>query len=140
MIKPEFFKAHEFLPPDSYTRYGERGFFLIDDRLLRLCDALRDEFGPAKINDYKYGGKRKWSGLRTSDSPYYSTHSQHTFGRAVDILFKQISAEDVREQIKTYPNMWLLAGGVKSITLEEGTSWLHVDIRNGPLGINTFKP
>ena len=140
MYKPEYFKAHELIPPDSYTRYGERGFFLIDDRLLRLCDALREEFGSATINNYKYGKDRKWSGLRTSDSPYYSKHSQHTFGRAADIIFSQVTAEDVREQMKTYPNQWLLAAGVKSLTLEDDVSWLHVDVRNGDLGINSFKP
>jgi len=140
MYKPEYFKAHEVIPPKSYAKYGESGFFLMDDRILKLCDALRDEFGSATINNYRYKGDRCWSGLRTSDSPYYSTHSQHTFGRAVDIIFSQVSAEEVRQQIKKYPGQWMKAAGVNSITLEDGVSWLHIDIRNGPLGVNSFKP
>ncbi len=112
----------------------------IDDRLLILIDGLRDKFGSATINNYGYGKDRQWSGLRTHDSPYFSPTSQHSFGRAADILFSNVSSDYVREQIKKEPDYWLAVGGVDSITLEDGVSWTHIDIRNGGKGVNSFKP
>ena len=140
MYKPKHFKAHELVPPEIYKKWGDRSFMFIDDRLLRLIDALRDEFGSATINNYKYGGDRQWSGLRTNGSPYYSRTSQHSFGRAADIIFSNIDAEQVRGEIKEDPQFWLNSAGCDSITLEDGVSWVHVDVRNGAKGINSFSP
>jgi len=140
MYKCKYFKAHEVVPPSIYEKFGERSFMFLDDRLLKLCDALRDEFGSATINNYKWGGDRVASGLRSPDSPYYSPTSQHSFGRAVDILFKDVPSEFVRDRIKEEPSQFLIAGNVYSITLEDGVSWLHIDIRNGKAGVNSFKP
>lgn len=138
MYKCKHFKAHELVPPSIYERFGERSFMFLDERILRLCDALRDRFGSATINNYKYGGDRVASGLRSPDSPYYSPTSQHSFGRAVDILFKDYSAEHVRDQIKS--GCFDFCHIVSSMTLEDGVSWLHIDIRNGNDGVNSFKP
>lgn len=136
------FKAHEVVPPEIYEKFGERSFQFLDDRLLKLCDALRDTFGSATINNYKWGGDRVASGLRSPDSPYYSPTSQHTFGRAVDILFKSYTADQVREHIKKFPDEFVGFEdlGINSITLEDGVSWTHIDIRNGKAGVNSFKP
>jgi len=133
------FKAHELVPPAIYEKFGERSFMFLDERLLKLCDALREEFGSATINNYKWGGDRVASGLRSPDSPYYSPTSQHSFGRAVDILFKDYTAEEVRASLKNKGNNWL-GHGVTSITLEDGVSWAHIDIRNAEDGIHSFKP
>lgn len=140
MYKCKHFKAHELVPPAIYEKFGERSFMFLDDRLLKLCDALREEFGSATINNYKYGGDRVASGLRSPDSPYYSPTSQHTFGRAVDMLFKNVESETVRDHIKDVSNHWCITAGVESITLEDGVSWVHIDIRNGNAGVNSFKP
>ena len=140
MYKCKHFKAHELVPPAIYDKFGERSFMFLDDRLLKLCDALREEFGSATINNYKWGGDRVASGLRSPDSPYYSPTSQHSFGRAVDILFKDYSAERVRSVIKDDSTIWKNGTGLNSITLEDGVSWLHIDIRNGKAGVNSFKP
>lgn len=140
MYTCKYFKAHELVPPEIYEKFGKRSYMFMDDRLLRLCDALRLKFGSATINNYEYGGDRVASGLRSPDSLYYSPTSQHSFGRAVDIIFSKVSAEYVREQIKKEPIYWLSDAGVESITLEDGVSWLHIDIRNSGAGVNSFKP
>lgn len=141
MYKCKYFKAHELVPPAIYDRFGERSFMFLDERLLKLCDALREEFGSATINNYKWGGDRVASGLRSPDSPHYSPTSQHSFGRAVDILFSNVKAEFVRNCIKSDPDLSnILMDITPSITLEDGVSWLHIDIRNGNAGVNSFKP
>ena len=140
MYIPKYFKAHEVVPQHIYGKFGERSFQFLDDRILRLADALREEFGSTVINTYAMGGDRNWSGLRTSDSPYYSPTSQHSFGRALDMIFTKVSAETVRDHIKNPSNHWCSIAGVDSITLEDDVSWLHIDIRNGAKGVNSFKP
>ena len=127
MYKCEYFKVHELVPPHVYDARGEKAWELLDKRLLQTLDRLRRRYGPMTVNNYYWGGDREWSGLRTSDSPYYSPYSQHTFGRAADCLFKTISVEQVRREILSTPNApeFELIGSI-----ELDVSWLHFDVRN----------
>ena len=119
------FKIHELVPPHIYEKRGEKAWELLDERALITLDALRDRFGVATVNNYKYGGDRCWSGLRTPDSPYYSETSQHSLGKAFDVIFKEVSAEKAREYILTHPNEFPYLTG-----LELDVTWLHFDVRN----------
>ncbi len=141
MIKSKHFKIHELVPKRIYTARGEKAWALLDSRLLLLIDAMRDEFGRATINDYQFGGKREWSGIRTLESPDYSPTSQHSFGRAVDIIFNDISAPDVRKAMTANPDKWLgICDSISMEDLKDGKpiSWVHVDVRNSYKGINLF--
>ncbi len=99
-------------------------------------DLLRNKYGSMTVNNWSYGGNREWSGLRTPDSPYFSKYSQHTYGRAADVIFKHVVAEQVRQDIlqnPAHPTFELIN------SFEEATSWLHVDCRNVER-IFTFAP
>jgi hypothetical protein len=72
--------------------------------------------------------------LRTSESSHYSPTSQHSFGRAADLIFKDVTAEQVRQSMLKNRVKWNSI--VPSITLEKDVSWVHVDVRNGAPGIN----
>lgn len=134
--KCKHFAIHELVPPKVFEDRGEKAWELLDDRLLHMIDNLRREFGPATINNYYWGGERDWSGLRTPESPWYSPYSQHTFGRAADLLFKEATADEVRDAIKRHRNV----GIYPDITgLEEGISWVHIDVRNYG-GLKVFSP
>ena len=128
------FAIHELVPSRVFTERGEKAWELLDDRLLIAIDFLRDEFGQMTINNYFWGGNRQWSGLRTADSHYYSPYSQHSFGRAVDVLFRDADVDKVRSSIVKNPDSYLYIRG-----MELGTSWLHIDTRNYN-GLLTFKP
>ena len=122
---PKYFKAHEFVPPSVYSDRGEKSFQLIDARILITADTLREHWGPMTINNWYWDGDRLWSGLRTPESPYYSPYSQHTFGRALDGIFRKVNAEIVREDILKNPDKYPF------ITfLETDISWVHADCRN----------
>lgn len=124
---PKHFKIYELAPPQVVKDRGEKAWELIDSRLLAALDRLRERYGPMTINDYHWGGVREWSGLRTADSPYYSKYSQHTFGRAADILFKHHSAEKVRgDLLDKFPDLehHLITA------IEMNVSWVHIDVRN----------
>ena len=138
MIKAQHFIIEELVPKECHKRFGEKAWWFIDPKLIKLIDALRDEFGQATINNWKWNGQREWSGLRTPDSPWYSMYSQHSYGRAADILFKNHEAEEVRQAITANPEQWLAIA--PSITLEEDVSWVHIDVRNDLPVIRTFKP
>lgn len=121
------FAIHELVPPQVYRDRGDAAWQLLDERLLRTLDALRERYGQMFVNNYEFGGEREWSGLRTADSPYYSPYSQHSFGRAADCLFSQVTVDQVRNEIMANPSAsdFILIGSV-----ELGVSWLHFDVRN----------
>lgn len=129
MYKCKHFKIHELVPPQVYKDRGEKAWELLDIRMLKTIDRLRDCYGSMTINNYFWGGDREWSGLRTPDSPYYSKYSQHTFGRACDCLFKDVSSEQVRQDLLNNPYTFEYIGEYIE-SLELGVSWLHFDVRN----------
>ncbi len=136
MYIPEHFSIKELVDPETFEKRGEKAWELLDDRLLWTLDRLRKRYGRTTINNWSMGGDRNWSGLRTKDSPWYSTYSQHTFGRAADCLFADFTAEQIRQDILADPDH----EDFKYInSLELDVSWLHVDIRNCER-IKAFKP
>ena len=136
MYKCKHFIIEELVSPKTFKDRGQKAWQLFDDRLLMTLDRLRDKYGPMTINNWKWNGDREWSGLRTPDSPWYSKYSQHTHGRASDILFKHTTAEQVRQDILANPDDKTFEF-INSF--EEGTSWLHVDTRSVER-LYTFKP
>jgi len=125
MYKCRHFDIEELVPPHVYDERGYKAWELLDERLLITIDQLRDSLGAATINNYRWGGDRKWSGLRTPESKVYRPYSQHTFGRAVDMLFSKVTAEEARRHILTNKNRYPYI-----FALELGVSWLHIDCRN----------
>lgn len=129
------FKIHELVPEHIYNKIGTKAWKLIDNRLIQVIDRLKEHFnlGTMTINNYYWNGNRHWSGLRTPESPEYSETSQHSFGRAVDIVFSDYTAEEVRHYI--IDNYYLFSD-IKGIELE--VSWVHIDVRNEDVLV-TFK-
>lgn len=131
------FSLQEFISPIMYDRYGTKALWFIDQRIIESAQALRDNLNVAlTINDWAYGGDRYMSGLRTSDMDIYRPFSQHSFGRAADIVSPEMSAEEMRNHIleneHLYPHI---------TTLEGNVTWLHMDCRNRTeKGIQVFLP
>lgn len=145
MYKSKYFKIHELVDPDTYNNTKEWKLWLaFDERLLKILDILREDpvIGvPITINNWKWGKDRKWSGLRNSSSLWYTPWSQHTYGRAVDMLFKDMNSGKVRERIKEMVEAGEFKDIVNSVTCEatlngKQISWVHLDIRNNKPGYN----
>ena len=100
-MKSKHFKIQELVPEHIYKARGEKSWELLDEKLLKIIDTLKEQFpkGSITINNWLWGGNRNWSGLRTPDSPDYSETSQHTFGRAADMKFSNYDEADVRNYI-----------------------------------------
>ena len=121
------FILEEFVDKGTFEKFGDKSLWFINPDLINIYQKLRDRFGSVTINNWSFGGNRHWSGLRTYHSPYYSMYSQHSFGNAGDGIFKNFTAEEVRQDIKKHEAEWI-ALGVGAI--EENVSWLHIDTRN----------
>ena len=111
---------------------------LVDDDLILAIDKIKKVFpkGSISINTYKWAGDRTQSCVRTKNSKYYSSTSQHSLGKAVDCIFSAYTTDEVRDYILNNPDEFPTIGGV-----ELGTSWLHIDVRPRRNGkIITFTP
>ncbi len=135
-----FFCIEELVHPDIYVEYGEEKCWqLLDSRMLIMLVKLRLKLNiPLVINTYHKGGARHYSGLRPPLHPEhfkYDSTSQHVFGRAYDIISKDISAKDMRKHILENQDFY------NYITyMEDGVNWLHIDCRNSTFDkIHLFK-
>lgn len=127
---PRYFKLEEYLPPTLFERLRKakalwKGWYLLDERLLRTDDALREEFGPLVLNDWHLGGTRDECGLRLPGMPHFKETSQHAYGRASDKASRQWSGGEMRQRILEKPDKFPLL-----MAMEIGVSWLHTDHRN----------
>jgi len=145
MQKCEYFKIYELVDPATYKARGQKAWELLDPRLLLVIDRLRAIFGPVTINDWKWGGRFKLSGFRPVGAsqkvliktgknkgkykmvPVGAVYSQHKFGRAMDLKFKNATAKQVRDFIRQDQAAW---GKIGIRCIENKVSWLHVDVRN----------
>ena len=123
MYKCRHFRIQELVDRETFNIRGERAWELLDDRALVALDDVRDGLGPTTVNNWHIGGDREWSGLRTVKSPYYSPYSQHSFGRAFDCVFRDVTAEEARRYIVDKAPEFITA-------IEMNVSWLHFDVRN----------
>ncbi len=121
------FQIEELVPENMYRLLHEEVLWrMMDNRLFESIDKLKHMFedGTITINNWVWGGSRNWSGLRTSDSPYWSPTSMHSKGMAIDAIFSAYSAEEVRQVILENQYELPYIGGI-----EMGVSWLHMDLR-----------
>ena len=128
MYKQKYFKLNELVPEEVLRDRGEKAWELLDPTTLRILDNLREEFGAVYCNTYQYGGNLSQRGLRT-DPNVGATYSQHRYGRAYDVNFKNISVDDARERL-----IALIESGderfleIRAIGVH--SAFLHFDTRN----------
>lgn len=127
-IKSIHFKPEELLP----IKFTD--ITVLDPKLLKLIDEIRELIDlPCTINDYIFGGSRQWCGYRSSACNIGAAHSQHKLGKAADLHFKGMNADDARQLILKAVD----AGALNDLGgLELAVSWVHVDVRpriNGKL-------
>ena len=127
------FGIQELVPEKVYDERGERAWQLMDHRLIVNLDALRSQLKvPLTCNNWHLGGNRTQSGLRIVGQPHYRPYSQHSFGRAVDLVC-EIPAEEIRRRIKE--KIIILP---HPATFENTGGWLHMDVRNMSNAHNYF--
>ena len=128
MKKSKYFKIHELVSPSMLEKVHEDVLWkMFNPQTIDSIDRIKEKFnnGSVTINSYKFGGNRTESGLRTKDSSYYSSGSQHSVGCAFDMVFSKYDANEVREYIVANRDEF------PGITRVEGkVSWLHIDSKD----------
>lgn len=144
---PFYFKAYELVDPELFNILHEREIYkLFDPNVLKFADWARERWGQCTINDWKWTKEQmpisaqfRWSGYRTPKSPYYRQGSMHSFGQALDLKFKKITASKIRTELREIES---IGHKIPFITrVEDDVTWLHVDTK--PTEFNTlhfFKP
>jgi len=121
MYKPKYFTWQELMPSAEYEPYW---LILMDERILITLDAIREHYKrPVTVNNWHRGGTFRNRGFRPMTGDVGAKYSQHRFGRAVDFDVQGISAEQVRNDIRS--------GLFPEITcIERNVNWVHIDVRN----------
>jgi hypothetical protein len=138
---PVFFATQELVPPSVYEALGESALLVMDDRILKTADTIRDFFkAPVIINDWIWNPdedrQRTLSGFRPCDTKLGAKYSQHKFGRAIDCLIPDLDIEDVREAILSNRDAFPYITAMELVV-----PWLHVDCRTSSRDdIILFKP
>jgi hypothetical protein len=126
------FHAEEFISRADYAYLTGRGLnpkWYINSDVVNFCEWLKAHFNDAKvtINDWKWGGQYKESGLRTS---YGSSFSQHKFQKAVDVKVEGYTPAEIREALVN--NFAFISKAYNFSTMEKleyTPTWNHCDFR-----------
>lgn len=137
--RPKHFDLRELVPPDVYMTRGQAAWELLDPRGLVALDALREKFGPIRVNDWHLGGTYSQSGLRDPVTGVGARLSQHKAGRAFDCKFANTTPQAVYayllEHAAEFPGITTLED------INATPTWLHFDVRNADwAGIRVVKP
>lgn len=141
MYKCQHFIIEELVTPELHaTAHEDVLWSMFDSDLLKAIDWLRERYGPATINNWKWSGAFNQSGIRTMDSVHYSKGSMHSVGKAFDLKFKKVTAQYIRDDLAEMEfGGEKIPAGIRRI--ENNVSWLHIDCkRTGRDTIHFFNP
>lgn len=136
-MKSKYFKAYELVSKEDYEKIGDAKVWeIFDSGVIEAIDTIKENFphGTMTINNWYWGGDRNWSGLRTPQSPDYSLTSMHSYGKAIDAVFSQYTADEVRSFMVSNQRLFPSIKGI-----ETDISWLHIDSRSRE-DLKLFKP
>lgn len=129
-ITPNFY-LDEFIDPSIYATRGERSINLMDYRIIKFTQWLRELTGaPIIVNNWASGGQYKESGLRRANTMTGAKWSQHKYGRAVDLKCSTMKPRELFDVILKYEDYVIKE---QLCTTIENTlftpTWLHCDCR-----------
>ena len=145
--EPENFSLYEFFPQkfheEVFPIYGNRMWTIFDERIKRAAQAIRELHGkmlcntwwsPALVSAYGHYESRGYrphddDDVRKKECPIYGNISQHRFGRALDMVPLETTAEEVRKHMRENPDHPAYVGitRVENTLKGKSISWLHID-------------
>lgn len=125
------FYLQEFLPPDIYKQFGDKGIQFIDPRIINLAEFYRSHFGkPVSVNTWHSGGTLKERGFRHPMSNTGGKLSQHKFGRGFDCSIEGLTAQEVYKEITDNAAKFIERGLTTLENISATPTWVHSDCRN----------
>lgn len=128
IYRPKHFDLEELVCPEIFRARGTRAWELLDTYALITLDQLREAFGPLTVNDWHWGGKFRYSGLRPRTGGEGAEYSQHRYGRAFDCKPKTTTVQAMHAAIQATPDRFPHLRVLEAI--EATPTWLHFDVRN----------
>ena len=138
LYTPKYFRPEELLDRATFERFGATGLRYFRPEILRALDFIRENYPTSEkrginVNNWVWGGKSEWRGLRMLPSTDYKPYSGHSWGAAVDMVPNGITSEQMRQWILMIHNQVKREGcldhpimGVRR--MEKGTDgWVHID-------------
>ena len=120
------FSLTEFIPKEVYKELGGNSYKLIDPRIYKLAQSIRDYLGsPMTINNWTSRGEYNNRGYRTFDCKVGSSLSQHKFGRAID--FHCPGIDPIETQKILIRNRDLICPDITFFEID--INWVHIDVR-----------
>jgi len=138
------FDLREFVPRQAWDKFGDKCIWFLDVRIFAIAQELKDTITDSigknifHINNWHYGGKRNWSGLRTVDFfksyPNAAKYSQHLYGRAFDCQIfidgDQVPSSEISHHIFRKEELFMGYGLTTVEDIKITKTWNHLDIRN----------
>lgn len=134
-MKSKHFRIEEFVSKAVFDALGEKAWALLDPRLIQTMDLIKEVVGDRSvtINNWLWGGSFSQRGFRENTSQIVTDKtkagklylSAHTVGMAADFDIKGFTAEQVRNLL-----VLLECTIPYKIRLEDGVSWVHLDVRD----------
>ncbi len=148
-VSPNF-DIREFVPPEIWIRFGENSTWFIDEKTVKVAEFYKDFFSRyfknkigqelkaviIKVNDWQWGGPRKYSGFRPPDCTTGVALSQHRFKSAFDceiiLVFhsgrrEEVDYLEIHKIIQEYEQTFLENGVSRIESVKIATGWLHTD-------------
>ena len=137
----ERFDIVEYVSKATYVEHGERSVRFISTALIeadtQLVIDLEKHFNrpiSCTINNWKWGGPREYSGLRTPGTPYYKKWSMHSMGAASDKQFKfkdgdkeVLKTREVYGFIRQNEERYYRLGIRRMESIKDAPTWIHWD-------------
>ena len=129
----KYFDVREFVDPITWNVLGVKSAWLIDPKIVRVADLLREKSGVAVVvNNWhfkKNGQPFKSSGFRAIWDPTGGRLSQHRAGRAADFKVKGFSPSQIHILIQANKEDFRAAGLTTMENVSFTPTWIHCDCR-----------
>lgn len=141
----EYFDIRELVCPHVFRSFGERSWQFFDRDFLEMLLVLRRDIvqAPMTVNNWYRGGTLDERGLRcnicqlvknkTLAGKVYMT--SHANGASIDFDAKGMTAQQVRNLIQSKADLMPC-----NVRLEDGVSWVHIDVYDQGVKCYLFKP
>lgn len=129
----KYFSIVELVGPKEYSRDKDLCWRYLRTELLHTILVVRKDIlkTPMIVNTWKSGGRFDERGFRTNISDIVKSKtvsgslyiSPHMLGAAIDFDAKGMTAEEARDKIIQFQDLFPCP-----IRLESGTNWVHIDV------------
>lgn len=126
----KWFDVREFVDLRTWNTLRERAACLIDPRIVRICDLVRDTTQrPVIVNNWHRGGPYDSSGFRSIWDNTGGKLSQHRTGRAADLKVSGLTPLAVWQIINAHRAEFAAVGLTTIEDIKYTPTWLHLDCR-----------